>query len=436
MMNIPKYVSDVLNRLEENGFSAYVVGGCVRDYLLGRPINDFDVATSALPEEMLEIFKDYRTVNNGIKHGTVAVVSEGRLVEVTTFRSDGTYTDSRRPDSVSFVRNIEEDLARRDFTINAMAYRESDGIIDLYGGQEDLKNKLIRCVGDPHKRFSEDALRIMRGMRFASTLGFGIEEETLSAMLETKHLLQKIAKERITSEFRGMLLGESIYDVLMSCREVIYELIPELRVEDSYIMKKYPDMTLWEHTVRAVSMSKNLYERLCMLLHDVAKPYCKVMVDGKEKYPNHAEKGAEIAEEIISRFRFEKLVNKAVLKLIKNHSIRFPKTLVDMRRFVRDFGYDFTSDWLDIKYADVFSKPHKESTAQLYYNAVRFFDEIYEKNLCCAITELDISGDNLKEIGITGKNIGVILNKLLEEVISENCENKKEILVSKALNLK
>lgn len=436
MMNIPKYVSDVLNRLEENGFSAYVVGGCVRDYLLGRPINDFDVATSALPEEMLEIFKDYRTVNNGIKHGTVAVVSEGRLVEVTTFRSDGTYTDSRRPDSVSFVRNIEEDLARRDFTINAMAYRESDGIIDLYGGQEDLKNKLIRCVGDPHKRFSEDALRIMRGMRFASTLGFGIEEETLSAMLETKHLLQKIAKERITSEFRGMLLGESIYDVLMSCREVIYELIPELRVEDSYIMKKYPDMTLWEHTVRAVSMSKNLYERLCMLLHDVAKPYCKVMIDGKEKYPNHAEKGAEIAEEIISRFRFEKLVNKAVLKLIKNHSIRFPKTLVDMRRFVRDFGYDFTSDWLDIKYADVFSKPHKESTAQLYYNAVRFFDEIYEKNLCCAITELDISGDNLKEIGITGKNIGVILNKLLEEVISENCENKKEILVSKALNLK
>lgn len=436
MMNIPDYVSDVINRLEDNGFSAYIVGGCVRDYLLGRETHDFDVATSALPEEMLEIFKDYKTVDNGIKHGTVAVVSKNRLVEVTTFRSDGTYTDSRRPDTVSFVGNIEGDLARRDFTINAMAYRESEGIIDLYGGQEDLKNKVIRCVGNPHKRFSEDALRIMRGMRFASTLGFGIEEETLSAMLETKHLLQKIAKERITSEFRGMLLGESIYDVLMSCREVIYELIPELRVEDSYIMKKYPDMTLWEHTVRAVSMSKNLYERLCMLLHDVAKPYCKVMIDGKEKYPNHAEKGAEIAEEIISRFRFEKLVNKAVLKLIKNHSIRFPKTLVDMRRFVRDFGYDFTSDWLDIKYADVFSKPHKESTAQLYYNAVRFFDEIYEKNLCCAITELDISGDNLKEIGITGKNIGVILNKLLEEVISENCENKKEILVSKALNLK
>ena len=436
MMNIPDYVSDVINRLEDNGFSAYIVGGCVRDYLLGRETHDFDVATSALPEEMLEIFKDYKTVDNGIKHGTVAVVSKNRLVEVTTFRSDGTYTDSRRPDTVSFVGNIEGDLARRDFTINAMAYRESEGIIDLYGGQEDLKNKVIRCVGNPHKRFSEDALRIMRGMRFASVLGFRIEEETLSAMLETKGLLEKIAKERITSELKGVLLGDSIYDTLMSCREVIYELIPELRIEDNYIMKKYPDMTLWEHTVRAVSMSKNLYERLCMLLHDVAKPYCKVMVDGKEKYPNHAEKGAEIAKEILFRFKFDKQTNIVVLKFIKNHSVRFPKTLADMRRFVRDFGYDFTKDWLDIKYADVFSKPHKESTAQLYYNAVKFFDEIYEKNLCCAISELDISGDDLKKIGITGKNIGVILNKLLEEVISENCENKKEILVSKALNLK
>jgi tRNA nucleotidyltransferase (CCA-adding enzyme) len=324
-------------------------------------------------------------------------------------------------------------LARRDFTINAMAYRKSEGIIDLYGGQEDLKNKLIRCVGNPHKRFSEDALRIMRGMRFASTLGFRIEEETLSAMLETKNLLQKIAKERITSEFRGVLLGESIYDVLMSCREIIYELIPELRIEDSYIMKKYPDITLWEHTVKSVSMSKNLCERLCMLLHDVAKPSCMVMVDDKEKYPNHAEKGAEIAKEILSRFRFEKIVNTEVLKLIKNHSIRFPKALADMRRFVRDFGYDFTKDWLDIKYSDVFSRPHKESTAQLYYNAVRFFDEIDEKKLCCIISELNISGDDLKKFGIVGKNIGIVLNKLLEDVISENCKNKREVLLKQAL---
>lgn len=324
-------------------------------------------------------------------------------------------------------------MARRDFTINAMAYRKSEGIIDLYGGQEDLKNRLIRCVGNPHRRFSEDALRIMRGMRFASVLGFRIEEETLSAMLETKNLLQKIAKERITSEFRGMLLGESVYDVLMSCREVIYELIPELRIEDSYIMKKYPDITLWEHTVKSVSMSKNLCERLCMLLHDVAKPSCMVMVDDKEKYPNHAEKGAEIAKEILSRFRFEKIVNTEVLKLIKNHSIRFPKALADMRRFVRDFGYDFTKDWLDIKYSDVFSKPHKESTAQLYYNAIRFFDEIDEKKLCCIISELNISGDDLKKFGIVGKNIGIVLNKLLEDVISENCKNKREVLLKQAL---
>lgn len=198
-------------------------------------------------------------------------------------------------------------------------------------------------------------------------------------------------------------------------------------------MKKYPDITLWEHTVKAVSMSKNLCERLCMLLHDVAKPSCMVMVDDKEKYPNHAEKGAEIAKEILSRFRFEKIVNTEVLKLIKNHSIRFPKALADMRRFVRDFGYDFTKDWLDIKYSDVFSKPHKESTAQLYYNAVRFFDEIDEKKLCCIISELNISGDDLKKFGIVGKNIGIVLNKLLEDVISENCKNKREVLLKQAL---
>lgn len=433
MMNIPEYVSDVINLLEENGFSAYIVGGCVRDYLLGRPVNDFDVATSALPEEMLEIFRDYKTIENGIKHGTVAVVSKGKLVEITTFRSDGAYSDSRRPDSVSFVRSIEEDLARRDFTINAMAYSKSEGIIDLYGGQEDLKNGIIRCVGNPHKRFSEDALRIMRGVRFSSVLGFKVEAETMSAMLETKHLLKKIAKERITSELRGMLLGNEIYETLIQCREIIYEIIPELSIESNYVMKKYPDMTLWEHTARAVSLSKNLNERLCMLLHDAAKPFCKTTIDGVEKYPNHAEKGAEIAREILSRFRFERCINMMVLKLIENHSIRFPKTLADMRIFVRDFGYDFTEYWLDIKYSDVFSKPHKESTAQLYYNAVKFFEEIYERNLCCVVAELDISGNDIKNIGISGKKIGFVLNQLLEAVIYEKCENKKEALVKQAL---
>lgn len=428
-MDIPEYVSDVINLLEKNGFSAYIVGGCVRDYLLGRAIHDFDIASSALPEEMLEIFCNYKTVKNGMKHGTVAVVSKGRLVEVTTFRSDGTYSDSRRPDSVSFVRNIEEDLARRDFTINAMAYRKCEGIIDPYGGQQDLKNKIIRCVGNPTKRFSEDALRIMRGMRFASVLGFEIEAETMSAMLETKSLLEKIAKERISVELRDMLFGKGIFDTLISCQEVIYEIIPELRPESDYVMEKYPNMTLWEHTARAVSMTNNFYEKLCMLLHDIAKPFCKAMVDGKEKYPNHAEKSAEIAEAILSRFRFDKQTNKIVLMLIKNHSVRFPTTLVDMRIFVHEFGYDFTSDWLDIKYADVFSKPHKETTAQLYYNALEFWKEIYDKNLCCTISELNISGNDLIGIGISGRKVGVTLEKLLEAVIFNECENKKEALL-------
>lgn len=437
-MDIPEYVVDVINRIEENGFPAYVVGGCVRDYLIGRETHDFDIASPALPEKILEIFSDYTTFTNGMKHGTIILLSNKHIVEVTTFRSDGTYSDSRRPDSVLFVRSIEEDLSRRDFTINAMAYRKCEGIIDPYGGQADLKNKIIRCVGNPYERFSEDALRIMRGIRFSSVLGFKIEAETMSAMLETKYLLNRIAKERITVELRAMLLGigDNVYETLMQCREIIYELIPELRVEDNYIMEKYPNITLWEHTARAVSMTTNIYERLCMLLHDVAKPFCKIIIDGKEKYPSHAEKGAELAEKILSRFRFDKLTNTAVLKLIKNHSLEFPTTLIDMRKFVREFGYDFTNDWLEIKYADIFSKPHKESTEQLYYNAVKFFDKIYENHLCCVVSELDISGNELKEMGFVGREIGITLEKLLDRVISEKCENKKEALIKQTLLLR
>lgn len=432
-MQIPEYVLKITELLEKNGFSAYIVGGCVRDYLLEREVHDFDIASSALPEEMLEIFKAFKTVKSGMKHGTVAVVSMGRLVEVTTFRSDGAYSDLRRPDSVSFVRSIDEDLSRRDFTINAMAHRPGEGITDPYGGREDLKRGIIRCVGNPWKRFSEDALRIMRGMRFSSVLGFEIENETMAAMLEKKPLLQKIAKERITAELRLMLLGDGVYTALMSCREIIFELIPELRREDSFVMKKYPDMTLWEHTVKAVELSNGFCERLCMLLHDIAKPDCRTALDdGTEKYPNHAEKSEELAREVLSRFRLDSKSKTTVLRLIKNHSVRFPKTLPDMRNLMRDFGGEFTQLWLDIKYADVFSKPHKKSTAELYYNARAFYGEIKEKGLCCSVSEMNISGSDLKNLGFVGRDIGNTLERLLDGLIDGKYENEREILIKQA----
>ena len=252
MIIIPKYASIIISRLENAGYSAYIVGGSVRDSLLGREVHDFDITTSAIPEEILKIFNSFKTVKNGIKHGTVGVVSDGRLVEITTFRSDGKY-----------VKKIEDDLARRDFTVNAIAYNERDGIIDPYGGQGDLKAKIIRCVGNPEKRFSEDALRILRGIRFASVLGFDIEADTLQAMLNTKHLLKKIAAERISAELKGTLLGNGVLNTLLTYREFIYEIIPELEPQSCYVMKKYPDITLWEHTAKAVNMTERSFpERL------------------------------------------------------------------------------------------------------------------------------------------------------------------------------
>ena len=429
MIIIPKYASIIISRLENAGYSAYIVGGSVRDSLLGREVHDFDITTSAIPEEILKIFNSFKTVKNGIKHGTVGVVSDGRLVEITTFRSDGKYTDARRPESVSYVKKIEDDLARRDFTVNAIAYNERDGIIDPYGGQGDLKAKIIRCVGNPEKRFSEDALRILRGIRFASVLGFDIEADTLQAMLNTKHLLKKIAAERISAELKGTLLGNGVLNTLLTYREFIYEIIPELEPQSCYVMKKYPDITLWEHTAKAVNMTERSFpERLAMLLHDVAKPHCKVIINGEEKYPDHALKGENTAKVVLARLRYDKRTNTAVLKLIENHSIRFPKTLIDMRLFVHDNGLEFTKMWLDIKHADVFSKSHKESTAQLYYNAMRFFNEIVDKKLCCTIEELNISGNDLIEMGIRGRKIKTVLDNLLKSVIYNECENETQSL--------
>ncbi len=436
MIIIPKYVSDIISLIENAGYSAYIVGGSVRDLLLGREVHDFDIATSAVPEEILRIFKSFRAVKNGIKHGTVGVVSDGILVEITTFRSDGKYTDLRRPDSVSYVKKIEDDLARRDFTINAVAYSERDGIIDPYGGQRDLETKIIRCVGNPETRFSEDALRIMRGLRFSSVLGFDIEAGTLQAMLNKKHLLKKIAAERISSELKGTLLGDGVLNALLSYRDIIYEIIPELETQSGYVMKKYPDITLWEHTAAAVSMTEKCFpERLAMLLHDVGKPRCKVIINGEEKYPGHSSASAETAQKILSRLRYDKKTNAYVMKLIESHSLLFPKTLIEMRLFVRDHGLEFTKMWLDIKRADVFSKTHEKSTEQLYYNAIEFFNEIVRGKLCCTISELDISGNDLIEIGINDRKIKNALNILLEAVIFNKCENEIQALKKYAASI-
>lgn len=432
-ISIPGFIQDILKTIEENGFSAYVVGGCVRDSIMGNIPNDWDIAASSLPNETLKIFKDRKTVENGKKYGTVGVVTEHGLVEITTFRSDREYDDCRRPSSVDFVRTIDEDLARRDFTVNAMAYNNKTGIIDPFGGRADIKNKIIRCVNEPKKRFEEDALRIMRALRFSAVLGFEIEPKTASAMSERKALLKNIAAERISDELKKIMAAKSCADVLKKYPEIIFEIIPELSEQHGCCFEEYSDITLWEHTVKAVSLVPNdLTLRLTMLLHDVAKMSSKIERNSTEQVDNFVEQSAVTARDILKRLKFDRATTSSVTDLIKLYSEELPPNMNEMRLFAGRVGLNTARDWLKIKRADIISKPHKQDLAYNLANAERMLCEIAEKNLCCCVGQLMINGNDIKKLGAKGREIGTILNTLLEKVIDGTVQNTKENLLEYA----
>jgi len=263
-MNIPQEVQTALQALKNSGYEAYIVGGCVRDMLLGLTPKDFDITTSALPEQIKAVFKAYRIIETGIKHGTVTVIIDNTPLEITTFRTDGTYTDNRRPDSVSFTTSLEEDVKRRDFTVNAMCYNPEIGLVDYCGGKEDLERKLIRAVGVPAERFKEDSLRILRALRFASVYGFEIEAETANAILEYKHLLKNVASERISVEINKLLCGENVYKILMDFFPAFEEIFPEFENANGFSQNSpYHIYDIWEHTAVATGAIKD--EKICRL---------------------------------------------------------------------------------------------------------------------------------------------------------------------------
>lgn len=428
-ISIPDFVQDIINTIEENGFRAYVVGGCVRDSIMGNIPHDWDIAASSLPNETLKIFENRKTVENGKKYGTVGVVTEHGLVEITTFRSECEYDDCRRPSKVDFVRKIEDDLARRDFTVNAMAYNRKTGIIDPFGGRDDIKNKIIRCVGDPEKRFEEDALRIMRALRFSAVLGFEIEPKTARALSEQKGLLKNIAAERICDEFKKIMTSKDCIRVLKNYSEIIFEIIPELLEQYDFYLEKYPNMTLWKHTLAAMSLvPSELTLRLTMLLHDVAKS----SKGSSEAVDNHAEKGAEAANDILRRLKFDKATINSVKRLISLHSERIPQNINEMRLFAGRVGLNTASDWLKIKRADITSKPYKQEVQDKLINAERMLSEIVEKNLCCCVSQLMINGNDIMCLGAKGRETGTILNTLLERVIDGTIPNTKESLLKYA----
>ena len=432
-ITIPEYAGTAMRELEANGFESFVVGGCVRDSIMGKIANDWDMTTSAEPQETLEVFKDFRTIPTGIKHGTITVLIDKQPLEITTFRIDGEYTDNRRPDSVNFTRDIENDLSRRDFTVNAMAYNEKDGIVDLFGGMEDIKNKIIRCVGDPDTRFNEDALRIMRAIRFSATLGFEIEEKTADSIRRNKHLLKNIAPERIRVELEKLLLGKDAERILLEFSDVIFEIIPELKSTFGLTQNcPYHIYNVWEHIVKSVAVSeKDKYIRLCMLLHDIGKPQMKTTDEnGQDHFKGHAKISADTAFEILKRLRYDNKTISTVTKLVFHHDDRMYNAPQNVKKHASKYGFEFLYLLDKVSRSDILAQTPE--MAERISDCDRYVEELKKlekEKPCLKISDLKVDGNDLLLLGFNGKEIGETLEKLLDKVIKNEIKNSKEDLL-------
>ncbi|MDE7194941.1 MAG: HD domain-containing protein [Oscillospiraceae bacterium] len=449
-MNIPNYVAAVIGALENAGYEAYVVGGCVRDALSGKVPHDYDVATSALPEETKRSMGGLKVVETGIKHGTVTVISEGRQVEVTTYRIDGDYRDGRHPESVSFTRSLEEDLARRDFTVNGMAYGRGV-LVDIFGGQDDLKSGVIRCIGAPEKRFSEDALRIMRALRFSAVLGFEIEENTARHAVESRRLLKKVSAERILAELKQLIRGKDAERVLRQFPEIFSEIIPELAPEIGFEQhSRYHDSALYEHSVRAVGAVKEAlngtgaeYDEktetalgLAMLLHDCGKVHCRSFgEDGEGHYYGHANISAEIADGVLRRLKCSNADRERICGIIKYHDLPIELSGRFLRRQLSKHG-ELLRDIIVAHIADDMAKREfcRDRIPQ-YYEALKKVSAIEAEKPCLTVKELAVNGNDLKELLPPSPELGRVLKELLAEVIDGRLENKRIALIKRAAEL-
>lgn len=439
-MNIvlPKNVKLIIDILNKNGFDAFVVGGCVRDSIIGLTPHDWDICTNAKPEEIKNCFSNFNTFDSGLKHGTISIVIDSEVFEVTTYRIDGAYSDNRRPDSVTFTSDIAKDLARRDFTINAMAYSEKNGLIDPYGGREDLSDKIIRCVGNPDFRFNEDALRIIRALRFASVYDFVIENETSKSICKNAGLLKNIAVERISVEFNKLLCGNGTEEILNKYRDVIAVFIPEIKPMFDYSQHtKHHNRDLWRHTIYSVkSIDKMPLLRMSMLLHDIGKPKaCKRDEDGTCHFKGHPKHSAEMAETILRRLKYPTDFIETCITLIKYHDVRFNGSKRQLRHVMSAIGDKNVELLLKIQRADIMAQSeykHKEKLEKLNL-ACRVYEEILADKDCFTLKQLEINGNDIKKLGVTeGVKIGKILKMLLSLVIEDKLENEKSALVKKA----
>ena len=437
-INMPQAVKEIIATLQQNNFEAYAVGGCVRDSILGREPNDWDITTSASPEEVKALFR--RTIDTGIEHGTVTIMIDKVGYEVTTYRIDGKYEDGRHPTEVTFTRNLKEDLLRRDFTINAMAYNDTDGLVDIFGGLEDIERKVIRCVGDPRARFTEDALRLMRAVRFAAQLGYTIEEETREAMKEIAGNLKKISAERIQVELVKTLVSPNPFMM-----KDAYELgltkyfMPEFDLAmETEQHNRHHMYTVGEHSLVATGhIRADKVLRLTMLMHDFGKPLCITTdEEGIDHYYGHPAKSEEMAEEILHRLKFDNDTIRKVCILIRHHDERIVPGLKYMRRAMARIGEEAFPELFEVQEADISAQSeYKKDTKLANLEANRKdYEEICAKKQCVSKATLAVTGKDLIACGMKpGKEIGAVLDAMLQDVIESPEHNEKEYLLKKFL---
>lgn len=441
-MNIPQGPDEILNRLTAAGFQAYAVGGCVRDSLLGTVPGDWDICTSALPEETEACFSDLRVVETGLKHGTVTVIFQGVPYEITTFRSDGNYLDHRRPQQVNFVRTLKEDLLRRDFTINAMAVGLDEEIQDPFGGRQDLADGIIRCVGDPDTRFTEDALRILRGLRFASRLGFSIAPETAAAVERNKNLLSYVSGERIYKELTGILIGTYAQPVLEQYGGVLAAVLPEIQPSMGFLQRNpFHNRDVWQHTLEALGKSRpDPIVRWALLLHDLGKPDCFTLDDrGIGHFYGHPQRSMELAKQILDRFHGDKKTRDTICLLVRDHDREAPATIKNARRWIARYGRDNVRLLLEVKRCDCLAHVDTPKTRARYNNLMemtRLIRECLETERCFSVRDLPVKGGDVMALGVpAGPQVGRILEGLLDDVLDGTCPPEREALLERLKQL-
>lgn len=433
-IDAPKQVRTALQRLLSSGFEAFAVGGCVRDSLLGTTPEDWDITTAALPEEVETVFSDCRLVETGLRHGTVTVLLEGMSLEITTYRVDGDYKDARHPQSVTFSRNLREDLARRDFTVNTLCWNEQSGVVDLFDGIKDLQAGVLRAVGEPERRFREDALRILRGVRFAATLRLSVEPKTADAILNTRALLKRIAIERIREEFTKLLCGKHAGAAIDRFSPVLEVFLPELSALIGCEQNTpYHCYDVFHHTLAALDAAPQEKDlRLCMFFHDFGKPACRrVDENSVAHFKGHAAVSAKLTEQILRRLRYPNKTVRRVTRLVEIHDTKAPRDRIQAKKLLARFGEENYRTLIEIKRADCRGKAQPHAIDEKLENMDRLLTEILERGDCFSRKTLAVNGDDLKAVGIPeGERLHKTLDQLLNAVIEERCPNEKGALLS------